>query len=589
MLSLIALAVLTGSSAAPMAAQEGRTWVCKKPYLYGINAWGNMAEGTWMKEFSVSASGVSFTDPAGQGSGSASWEGPPLVLKEGQKVEISMQASKMLASFTALRCADNKLAFSKGVRDPWNPPVSSASFSFEFTPAKGVDKVTMRIEAKPTEGGPFYSCGGGVAWTFEPGSASDVVEQGATLSAVDARTWHDKGGFRLPAKVEGTPSMMGTYLNDGAPLRGVAADGVSLVLLRASVGKEGKATFDVSGAGGALYPMVGENPLRSPGSRTLAVETRRIASDKHAAFALYRPPSYFGSGKDEPDVVFGVQFGGGAKTIHKIKLVRPPVVLVHGTYDNPRYCWEEHDAASEAPTNLAPRLRAAGFKDVFCVDWEETNGHKDPSDFETNRFTVFSNKDGIRDALNAMRGRQIAVTQADLVCHSQGGVISRMYARGYPFSFGLPADHPHLNDPENCKSGTQPCWYHRAENYWAGDIHRIVTISTTHRGSHVCNLFPALDAFPVKSVSSAFSKLALSMFLNVVDYGFSAITTGGFYNQQPMSLELRSMGPTPVPAHAIACVGTDQDMLKTRPGVHGMGDYYFKLYLVLTSTPNDAQ
>lgn len=387
-------------------------------------------------------------------------------------------------------------------------------------------------------------------------------------------------------------------IDGGHILHGVAADGTSLVLLRAGLKAEGQATFKVPSVGGGLSALTDSNLYRSKGSPTLTVNTVPVGG-MHYAFALYRPPNTFGAGNGEKDLDFVVDFKMNDQEKYKdpkattsIKLVRPPVVLVHGTYDNPRFCYQEHDDLDDAPMNLAPRLARAGFKDVFCVDWEETNGSKDPSSFVTNSKSVWQNVNGIQKALDSMRARYIAVTQADVVCHSQGGVITRVYARGYNLNDPLPACH--LADPVNCKSESIACWYHRKDNHWSGDIHRLITISSTHRGSDVCRLFNAFGEFqPGLSPIQDINKLILNLFLVFVDKNISGITTQGFYNQTPDSRELQAIGATPVPSHAIACVATDEDMSKTRPDgldiTMGMGNYYGKLYKIWKLTPYDTQ
>jgi Flp pilus assembly protein TadD len=381
--------------------------------------------------------------------------------------------------------------------------------------------------------------------------------------------------------------------SDAPLVKGIAADGVSMAVLTMMTDKPGTATFKVEGVGGGLYPIGSGQPIfQSPGVTAVHVSTVPLKSGKHGAVALYRPPSYFGKGTKPKEIKFSVSFGAREGSV-SVDLVRPPVVLVHGTYDNPGYCYNERSDEDDAPMNLAPLLRNLGYE-VWCVDWEETNGSKDPSDFETNRLTVWRNKDGLKTAIETMRNRGIAVTQADVVCHSQGGVITRVYARGYPFSVSLPPTHPHYTDPDKCVQGSDPCWYHRADNYNRGDIHRSVTISTTHRGSHCCNLFPALAAYPDDTLKQKFYKIVTSIFLYGVDKGVTGITTGGFLNQVPDSLELQLIGPTPVPAHAIACVATDEDMKKTRVNSRAgvtlnMGDYYGKLFLVYAGTPDDAK
>jgi len=242
-------------------------------------------------------------------------------------------------------------------------------------------------------------------------------------------------------------------------------------------------------------------------------------------------------------------------------------------------------------------LRNLGFE-VWTTDWEETNGNKNPSAFEDNRMTVWRNTGGIKEALEATRRKGIVVSQVDVICHSQGGVITRTYARGYPFSVSMPPTHPHYTDPAKCKDGNEVCWFHRGDNYFLGDIHRLITISSTHRGSHVLNVFKGLATYPDNSVAEKMKKLLVDIFLYVIDKYVSGIKTDGVLNQIPESLELQLIGPTPVASHAIACVASDEDMRNQRPDSMGeaikgselgMGNYWNKFYKVWLGTTNEAR
>lgn len=567
------------------ARHQGRIWSCPGPTFSASDVWGPMKD---IKNFSLSGSGIGFTDPHdSKGSGSTTISGVQLKYAEGDKVQISISASNMSLSFHADRCADGKTFYTKGVRDPWDPPRNTLSFSFTFQPQSFERQVSFYIDASPTSSKSFYNWDGYVSWVFTPG------EQAQSNTDVHVSDATKTGGDVSFLAAGGDISGFDRLFNQAPPVSGVAADGVSMLVVTASGSKAGNATFTVGGAGGALYPLKsGASIFKSNGSSSVTTPLRQTSSGYGAA-VLYRPPSYFGRGQNPKKVVYTVSTDDGGQKSATIDLVRPPVVLVHGTYDNPSFCYEEHDPEDDAPTNLAPLLRGLGY-DVSCVDWHETNGDKDPSDFQTNKLTVWQNKDGIKDALAKMRDRNIAVTQVDMVCHSQGGVIARTYIRGYPFSVSMPPTAKHYTDPDHCEQNGQPCWYHRADNFYQGDIHRLITISTTHRGSHVCNLFDALQGYPNDSIVQLLNKLATSIFLTGVDTAVTGITTGGFLNQIPDSLELQLIGPSPVPAHAIACVATDEDMkdvrINNRAGVtQGMGDYYGKLFLIWSGVPNDAK
>lgn len=561
--------------------QNARAWTAQEPTITRET-----------QHISISQSGAEIKDPDGKGSGSASWSGFKQTFYEGETVTITMSATNMLASFTAFNCADGKETRRTSVRHPWDPPANTSTLTFKFQPREGARSVGFNFSANPTMTQRYNGRGAQISWIFKAGQGTQPST--ATLSAVDAKLV--SASTLMRGSITAEVADISPFIKEAAQPAGIAADGASLLVLRSQTSKADTATFTVGGAGGALYPLAGEIPLKSSGTRSLSVKTREMGG-KHYAIALYRPPSSFGRGAPEKPIDFKVAYASGAKAALSLKLVPPPVVLVHGTYDNPRFCYQEHSDEDDTSVNMSPMLQKLGY-DVFCTDWEETNGDKDPSDFQHNRMAVYKNPGGIKEALDTVRRKGIVVSQADVVCHSQGGVITRTYARGYPFSISLPPSHKHYTDPNQCRSGDTPCWYHRADNYFLGDIHRLITISTTHRGSHVLNVFKGLGSYPDKSVSDKLTKALVDLALVGIDKGASAISTGGVLNQIPDSLELQLVGPTPVASHAIACVASDEDMRNQRPdsigealklSELGMGNYWNKFYKVWLATSNEAR
>jgi len=564
-------------------SQNARVWSCEAPTIEVDT-----------QHLSISETGATFSDPDGKGSGSSSWTGMKRSFYEGEKVTISLNCTNMILSFSANFCADGKPSLSRGVRHPWETNRSSQTFDFVFQPVPGRKIVGFTFSASPGVAGRYSGNRAVIGFPFKPGPEAPKPKVKSDFTVADAQ---DVGASYL---LRGAPfedfTDITPFIKEVPLVKGIAADNASLLVLRAATGKSGLATFSVEGAGGSLYPMTGQVPIKALGGKTLAVPTRE-SGGKYYGLALYRPPSSFGQGYQSKPLDFKVKFAGGEESTIMMKLVPPPIVLVHGTYDNPKFCYEQHDDEDDTVENMAPMLRKMGY-DVSAVDWEETNGNKDPSEFEHNRMTVYRNEGGIQDALVAMRKKGIVVGQADVICHSQGGAITRTYIRGYPFSVGMPPTHTHYNNPVKCKDGTVECWYHRFENNYLGDIHRLITISTTHRGSHVLNVFKGLAGYPDTTAADKLKKALVDVFLVGIDKGVSGITTGGVKNQIPDSLELQLIGPSPVPSHAIACVASDEDMRNQRPdsigeaikfSELGMGNYWNKFYKVWLGTSNEAR
>jgi pimeloyl-ACP methyl ester carboxylesterase len=412
--------------------------------------------------------------------------------------------------------------------------------------------------------------------------------------------------------------------------KGAAADGVSLLILRSEVPSTGGAVFTLPGGArdGSLYRIT-DGAVAGPGGSEVQVgtfEAEDAGRVRHWALALYRPPDSFGAGGGERVAKVELAFTSAARTESKgtgeIRLIRPPVVLVHGTFDDPVSCWATK-SIPEAETTMKDRLEAEGFR-VFLTDWHDTNGQRDPSSFLYNARAVWQRRGGIKEALASVRREQFAVTQADVVTHSQGGVITRMYARGRWGEDTLKDDDYHFTSRRDC---AETCEFHRPDNFTAGDIHRLITISTTHYGSDICRLFDAFKYFednkrlvadpvlgkgwdglrtefvlmlhpsregeligeapagssepaPGRSKLSAIASELYEAFWKKLDWLRNYSFTQGFRDQVPGSDGLRRLMRTPIPSHAIACVADDQAMLTLNKGF-----YQERLELMWTVSP----
>ena len=111
-------------------------------------------------------------------------------------------------------------------------------------------------------------------------------------------------------------------------------------------------------------------------------------------------------------------------------------MLIHGTVDDAENCWRtKGEGAKEASEGFSQRLEHIGFK-VFVVDYGDSSGDADQSSFKYNCKVVWDGMSqakarkgqGIDAALKASRADGFAATQADVIGHSMGGVLVRVYA-----------------------------------------------------------------------------------------------------------------------------------------------------------------
>jgi hypothetical protein len=347
---------------------------------------------------------------------------------------------------------------------------------------------------------------------------------------------------------------------------GVCADGVSEVVLRVAVEKPGKVALTVQDGAGSLRMLFGGRTIPDPGARP---------AKRHFAFARYTPPVQFPPSQDrvrghDPrlggvvayrDVTITARYEPairGARRVeepYRLKIVRPPVLLVHGTFDNPKSCWQTSAPVADTrhgTISMVEALQAVGFA-PFLVDFQRTNGSTrgdaDQSSFAHNRRVLWANPGGIYDALRAFReGLDVATTQVDVVGHSLGGLIPRLWVSdGYnPRGSG--------GGVRFSRDGTTG--YRRVDNFGAGDIHRLVTICTPHLGSDLGHLALVFRSLPrplwkhiagIATVENAAVYLAQLFGYDVTDVVRDQLP---HLRQMPNGALVR-IGQTRVPAHAI--------------------------------------
>ncbi len=128
----------------------------------------------------------------------------------------------------------------------------------------------------------------------------------------------------------------------------------------------------------------------------------------------------------------------------QLELHRPPVVLLHGLW------------SSGSTWNLALQGDTRFFTGQ-PFDYRGSNA----AAFVTNLVVP---RAAVADAVVGVRALGIAATQADVVGHSMGGLLSRLFIAGY-----------------------KNAAYRRPDNFQGGDIHKLITLDTPHTGSELAN------------------------------------------------------------------------------------------------------
>jgi len=257
-------------------------------------------------------------------------------------------------------------------------------------------------------------------------------------------------------------------ITGGRPVQGVAADGVTEMLVRipaSSAGDQFTLTLlndqnspsDNPDDDGCLMEVGGTSCSSSLTVQAVDLISLNPGSPiPAAAFALYRAPVDF----VRPSRPADVDLAPGERSVSlqlqsqlqrgpvivPIRIVRPPVVLIHGIWGSAA-SWQSFPLASD------PRFT------TYKVDYGDTSG--DAIDVNTLRVAMqLFGKAGYLQEFKT--SADVAAVQFDAITHSMGGLIVRNMAK-YPLFL----------------NGT---------NYRQGYIHKLVTLDTPHLGSQFADI-----------------------------------------------------------------------------------------------------
>jgi pimeloyl-ACP methyl ester carboxylesterase len=245
--------------------------------------------------------------------------------------------------------------------------------------------------------------------------------------------------------------LLSTLLPQAAVVKGVAADGVTQIVIQVSGAQPNdNLSFKIDADGG----------LANIGSTNFQSNISVQADSSGNAFALYRAPLDFVRTNNANDlsaqtrtVNLTVQSTGNQGTTSEttITVMRPPVVLIHGLWSSPS-AWD-HFCPNSPTVGLCPTPLDSRFK-TFRVNYSGTAGEG----FAVNAPLALAQViDFIGDFKSAF---QVAAVQMDAVAHSMGGNIVRQMVL-------IPG----------------PIGFLRDNNYLQGDIRKLITIDTPHLGS----------------------------------------------------------------------------------------------------------
>ena len=170
------------------------------------------------------------------------------------------------------------------------------------------------------------------------------------------------------------------------------------------------------------------------------------------------------SNESEREVIanFTINFADGSNTTktHKITIVRPPVMLVHGLGEGAESSWSNF-----------PLKSSSIFKQILAVDML-------PNEYYLSNAYILLGLDPTKPLssfgyqLRKMRQKGYACAQVDYVCHSMGGAMFRSAMDNFPNRY-YQSNFPN-------------------KTYGKGFVNKFITLDTPHNGSPWADLITAI-------------------------------------------------------------------------------------------------
>lgn len=249
---------------------------------------------------------------------------------------------------------------------------------------------------------------------------------------------------------------VGKLAQQGQIVNGVAADGVTRIVLRISANPGEQLSLKlINDINNPSSSANDDGALGHLGDTAFSQNILSLTADTTTgmAFAIYRAPVDFARLGKTNDLMAQtrsvfiqiVDVATGQLTTTSIGIARPPVFLIHGIWSD-LSAWDE----------FATALNSSNLFTIYRVNYELSNFMS----VKVNEQKSLSSLMGyLHDFKNT---HSLAATQFDIVGHSMGGLIARYMA--YDSRFQLDT------------------------NYQKGWIHKLITIDTPHAGS----IFPAM-------------------------------------------------------------------------------------------------
>ena len=345
----------------------------------------------------------------------------------------------------------------------------------------------------------------GIGYSYTPSTAW-AVNPGASSPFLDANPPSNTCLAAGTGVLSADPNVLSTC---GSNVNGAVTDGVTQLLLRIVAGLQGTGCYSIT----STAPP-------DQGSITSAIVSTQAAGSYDYGFSNYLAPNGYGAGDTSSSRQVQVQFAfapAGSNTNTTIipatlTVIRPPLLLIHGLWSSSA-AWAAGVWGS-GPNNL-----------VYAADYQFTNA----ASFSVNYPTV---QNWVASTLQQARVMGYAATQADVVGHSMGGDLTRLYAGSSQFI--------------------------RNNNYNMGDVHRLVTLDTPHAGASLANLIVSLNANSLVAALGSFlwSDFASGIVGEVAVGGAGVVNDGAICDLSENSPALQGLkGGTNLPCQVVTGAG----------------------------------
>ena len=216
----------------------------------------------------------------------------------------------------------------------------------------------------------------------------------------------------------------------------------------------------------------------------------------------------------------------GALPDQEIRLLRPPVVLIHGIWSSSA-TWDYFTPLVIVTASGKPTPLTDGRFNLYCVDYSQ-NASDHISHIESMPGGTF---DQLAEDLKKFKtNNSVAAVQSDIVAHSMGGLVARDMITDVRFF----AD----------------------SNFYRGNIHKLITIGTPHNGTPLADNLLA---------SSTECHLALSGFGHTIGGAVQDLALNN-----PLLTLLSAPQPLPIEAHAIVGIADDSQQSDSYLGFIGL-------------------